>query len=514
VGTSLDSVPVEQARLVVEAVTKTFPGVTALSEINLDIRPGEVHALVGPNGSGKSTFVKILSGFLAPDPGAQAWLHGRHVPVNELSQQSSERTRELAFVHQDLGLVLQLTALDNFALHTAFARTRWGAFDRAKQRRRAEQLLEPLGARIDLDAPMANATPIDRTMVAIAIALQGWRPETGIFVLDEPTASLPYHEVQRLFAVLDSLRDRGAGILYVSHRLEEVFQLADRVTVFRNGRLIETVAVAKITKRDLVAAMVGTPSSDEAAHSATSAHSTYALELRNAAGLTLRDASFELCSGEILGIVGLPGSGSDELPRLISDRSRQATGGWFRMGDQAWKPLRRIGIRDVALVPPDRANEGIIPSMSVLENLTIMELGNLSIGPWLVGRRTQRFTAEWIQKLGIVTQGGDTRIENLSGGNQQKVVIGRALSRNPSVLVLCEPTAGVDVGARRSIYGLIKEQVQRGLAVIVSSADLEDIVALCDRVIVLRDGRISARLTAADVTEKRLVEAMEGEYGQ
>lgn len=512
--TSLDSSPVEQARLIVEGVSKTFPGVTALSEIYFDVVPGEVHALVGPNGSGKSTFVKILSGFEAPDAGAKAWLHGRRVPVNELSQQSNERTRELAFVHQDLGLVLELTGLENFALRTGFARSRWGAFDRAKQRSLAEQLLEPLGARIDLDAPMANATAIDRTMVAIAIALQGWRPETGILVLDEPTASLPHHEVQRLFAVIDSLRDRGAGILYVSHRLDEVFQLADRVTVFRNGRLIETVAAAKITKRDLVAAMVGTLSSDEAARSGSSAKTKCALELRNAAGFRLRDASFELRSGEMLGIVGLPGSGSDELPRLITDRSRQATGGWIRMGDQAWKPLRRIGSRDVALVPPDRANEGIIPSMSVLENLMIMESGDLSIGPWLVRRRAQRFTAEWIKKLGIVTPGGDTRIENLSGGNQQKVVIGRALSRNPSVLVLCEPTAGVDVGARRSIYSLIKDQVQGGLAAIVSSSDLEDIVALCDRVIVLRKGRISARLTATEVTEKRLVEAMEGEYGQ
>jgi ABC-type sugar transport system ATPase subunit len=499
-------------RLRVEGLSKTFPGVVALRQIEIDIRPSEVHALVGPNGSGKSTLIKVLSGYQAPDPGAKAWLHGHEVAVSHLSQRASQTAGILAFVHQDLGLILQLNALDNFALRTGFARSRVGRISRREQIRQAESLLEPLGVRLNLHLPLLRATPVERTMVAIAIALQGWDPKTGILVLDEPTASLPYHQVQRLTAVIRRLRSQGAGILYVSHRLDEIFGLADRVTVLRNGYRISTTPVAEITKRELVQKMLGTEfSNDSPADLSETVFTERALEVRNVSGKTVRDVAFSVAQGEVLGIAGLVGSGNDELPRLLSDRCSQAWSGQFRTARDEWELLRRIDSNVVALVPPDRGHEGVLHSMTVLENLTISQLDNLSTGTtWLSKRREREFAAHWVARLGIVTQGLGNRIENLSGGNQQKVIIGRTLSRSPSVLILCEPTAGVDVAARHYLYGLIRAQVNKGLAVIVSSADPDDLIALCDRVIVFRDGQIGASLTAAELTEKRLVEAMEG----
>jgi ABC-type sugar transport system ATPase subunit len=499
------------ARLRVDRLSKTFPGVTALSDVSLDIRPAEVHGLVGPNGSGKSTFIKVLSGFVTADPGARAWLDGKPVTVGHLPQGGGSGVASLAFVHQDLGLVLELSALDNFALRTGFAKSRSGRLDAREQARRASRLLEPLGAEVDLDQPLAHATPVERTMVAIAIALNKWDPGTGVLVLDEPTATLPYHEVQRLSEVVKRLRSRGAGILYVSHRLDEIFDLADRITVFRNGRRVETKPAAEVTKRTLIQQMLGYDLTEaERPAARVLASEPPALEVAGLSGRTVRDVSFSVAQGEVLGIAGLVGSGSDELPRLLSDQGYQASSGRVRYTGTEWWPVGRSPGNQVALVPPDRGREGIIRTMTVLENLTISCLGSLGSGLWLNKRRERASAGGWIQDLGIVTRGLDDRIENLSGGNQQKVILGRTLARSPQVLVLCEPTAGVDVGARNSIHKLIKAHVNDGLGVIVSSAATEDLIAMCDRVLVFRNGEIAVELSATELTEKRLVQAMEG----
>lgn len=498
------------ARLRVEGLSKTFPGVKALLGVDLDIRPAEVHALVGPNGSGKSTLIKVMSGFESADPGASVWLEGRPVGVGQLAHRGKGATG-MAFVHQDLGLVLELSALDNFALRTGFERSRFGRISQREQARMARRLLEPLGVELDLTKPLSRVTPVERTMVAVAIALHGWDPRTGILVLDEPTAALPYHEVQKLTQVVRRLRESGAGILYVSHRLDEIFDLADRVTVLRNGRRVVTSPVSALTKRALVHHMLGEDAGlDDVAPTENARRAETALEVAGISGSQVIDASFSVYKGEIVGVAGLIGSGSDELPRLLSDRGKHALTGDLRLAGSDWKPVHRSHQDRIALVPPDRGREGVVQSMTVLENLTISQVGRLSTGPWLSRRAERTFATRWIKDLGVVTKGLDNRIENLSGGNQQKILIGRTLSRSPDVLILCEPTAGVDVGARAAIYQLIRAHVSEGLGVIVNSSDTGDLTALCDRVLVFRDGRICADLPASELSEKRLVQVMEG----
>jgi ribose transport system ATP-binding protein len=481
----------------VENLSKTFPGTRALSDVDLDIRAGEVHALLGHNGSGKSTLIKVLSGYHHPDPGARVTSDAAHV----------------SFVHQNLGLVLELNTIDNLALHGGFARTRFGRVRWREQVRTARRLMAPFAVDLDVTMPLAMATPVERTIVAIAAALQGWETDGGVLVLDEPTAVLPPGEVDRLFAIVDDLRARGAGILYVSHRLDEIFRLADRVTVLRNGVNVATRDVADLGKGELVHLMLGVEMEpDYRAAVPEEVPSTPVLEVRGLAGTYLRDVSFTLHEGEVLGIAGLPDSGRDELPRLLTDQRRRATGGEVRLGGDAgsWSGVAGWKDSSVALLPPDRAKEGMVGPMTVRENLSLSVLDRFGSPARLRTGSERRFCDTWMRTLDVKAAGQDVPVQTLSGGNQQKVLLGRTLARGPQVLVLCEPTAGVDIGARHAIYDLVAEQVRAGLSVIVTSSDTGDLLALCTRILVLHDGVVARELLAEGLTEHQLVEAMEG----
>lgn len=497
----------------VTGLSKTFPGTRALADVDIDIRAGEVHALVGHNGSGKSTLIKVLSGYHSPDPGASVELAGRPAEFGALSHGRHGQSGRVSFVHQDLGLVLELSAMDNLALHGGFSRSRLGRVRWGEQRRVAERLMAPFGIDFDLEAPLAQVSPVERTIVAIAAALQGWDSSDGVLVLDEPTAVLPPNEVGRLFTIVRNLRAAGAGVLYVSHRLDEIFALADRVTVLRNGARIDTRAVADIDKAQLVEMMLGREMEAEyRAGVPDHVDSPTVLEVSDLAGRYVRSVSFALRRGEVLGIAGLPSSGRDELPRLLTDRTDGAIGGQVRMparGD-AWEPAHGWSPDGMALLPPDRGREGILPAMSVGENLSMSVLRGLGSALRLDHRAERRFSADWIGKLAVKTEGADAPIATLSGGNQQKVLFGRTLARRPEVLVLCEPTAGVDIGARHAIYDLVADQVRAGLSVIVASSDTGDLLALCTRVLVLDGGLVVRELEGDDLTEHQLVHAMEG----
>jgi ribose transport system ATP-binding protein len=477
------------------------------------VRAGEVHALVGHNGSGKSTLIKVLAGYHAPDPGATVYLDGHEVTFDELAHGRHGSDTRINFVHQDLGLVLELNTIDNLALHGGFARTRFGRVHWREQRRRARQLMAPFDRTFDVTQLLSKVTPVERTIVAVAGALQGWITGHGVLVLDEPTAVLPPKEVGRLFEIVRGLRARGAGILYVSHRLDEVFELADRVTVLRNGRRVITSDVDGMTKQQLVEHMLG----DEAkAHyradlSAASGRPVE-LEVRGLAGRYLRGASFTVHQGEVLGVAGLPADGRDELPRLITDAARSALAGWVRMPavSDRWVDVRSGNGDGVVLLPPDRAREGIISPMSVGENLSLSSLGAFSSLGRLVRGKERRFVRQWVSRMTVTATGPDAPITTLSGGNQQKVLFGRVLAIEPRVLVLCEPTAGVDIGARQAIYELVAAQVRSGLSVVVASSDVSDLEALCTRVIVLRDGVVTDELAGDELTEYHLLHAMEG----
>jgi len=497
----------------IEGLSKTFPGTRALIDVDLDVRAGEVHALIGHNGSGKSTLIKVLAGYHTPDPGATFHLDGEPVTFERLSHGRHGSDTRLNFVHQDLGLVLELNAIDNLALHGGFTTSRVGRVRWRQQIRRARRLMAPFDREFDVTQPLSRVSPVERTIVAVAGALQGWNTGHGVLVLDEPTAVLPPHEVERLFAIVRGLRERGAGILYVSHRLDEVFELADRVTVLRNGRRVITRDVAGLTKQALVEHMLGSEASaNYHAGLEPAAKQAPELEVRRLTGRYLRGVSFALYPGEVLGIAGLPVDGRDELPRLITDGCRSAIDGELRMPAMwnGWRDIRTGAGNGVALLPPDRAREGILTPMSVGENLSLSSLSRF--GPMLRMSRAKehRFTNQWIKRMTITTTGTNAPITTLSGGNQQKVLFGRVLAVEPRVLVMCEPTAGVDIGARQAIYELVAQQVRQGLSVIVASSDVGDLEALCTRVLVLREGAIVRQLEGSRLSERELVHAMEG----
>jgi ABC-type sugar transport system ATPase subunit len=497
----------------VERLSKTFDGNAALVDVDFEVRAGEVHALVGHNGSGKSTLIKVLAGFHHADQGAQAWVDGQPVSFSELGHGHGPHAPRLRFVHQDLGLVLELNAVDNLALRGGFVRSRTGRIRWREQAAEARELLAPFNLDLDVLAPLAKASPVERTVVAIAGALQGWDREGGILVLDEPTAVLPPGEAGRLHKIICELRDSGAGILFVSHRLDEVMDLGDRVTVLRNGREVASRPVSGLTKGQLVHLMLGEQMEPDYRAPVPDVVSDEAvLEVDCLAGRYLRGATFAIHRGEVLGIAGLPDSGRDELPRLLTDRPGDATSGRIKVAGEhdSWVDVQRGTGRSVVLLPPDRGQEGVIGPMSVKENLSLAVLDDFGPAVALNAKRERAFAQSWVAKLDVVAAGLGMPIKALSGGNQQKVLFGRVLAMDPRVLVLCEPTTGVDIGARHAIYDLVAEQVRQGLTVLVASSDVGDLLALCTRVLVLGHGVVAREITGSQLTEHELVRAMEG----
>jgi ribose transport system ATP-binding protein len=495
--------------LTIERLSKTFPGTRALVDVAIDIRPGEVHALVGQNGSGKSTLIKTLAGYHTPDAGAIAELDAEPFVLGH------EVPDGLRFVHQDLGLVLELNAMDNLALRGDFIRGFGGRVRWSEQEEETYRLLERFDIDLDIHRPLAEATPVQRTVVTIAAALQGWNGG-GVLVLDEPTAVLPHDEVERLLAMVREVQRSGTSVLYVSHRLDEIFQIADRVTVLRAGRVVGTLPVADVDQRGLAQLMVGAEV-DPAYRAPVAARpdSPVVLELRDVRARRLHGLNLDVHRGEILGIAGLAGDGVNELPYLIAGYPRHAASGSIRLPRRSddWidvSDAKRLGI---PLVPADRAHEAIVPDFSVSENLSLSVLGGLGSRGRLSLAAEQELVERWTERLEVVTAGSEAMISTLSGGNQQKVVLARCLARDPELLVLSEPTAGVDIGTRVAIYELLAALARDGLTVIVSSSDLGDLLAMCTRIVVLRDGRVGAELSAQGLTEHALVNAIEGDGG-
>ena len=355
----------------VTGLSKTFPGTKALDDVTLEVAEGEIHALVGQNGSGKSTLIKVLAGYYQADPGAKAWLNEEPFDVADTADSRHHRLR---FVHQDLGLFLELGATDNLALRGEFLldplhRIRWKA-----QADVARELLGQFDLDLDLRRPLAEATPVQRTVVAIAAALVGWEGGPGVLVLDEPTAVLPPHDVTRLLEIINRVRSRGTSILYVSHRLDEVFRLADRVTVLRGGRVVQTRPVAGLTTQTLAELMVGTEvDAGYRAGLATAPDLPVVLRARDLRGRFLAGVDVDLYEGEVLGVAGLPGSGRNELPYALVGALPGATG-QIAVDDSGWQPVRKSASFDIPLVPADRAREATISEFSVKENLTLSVL--------------------------------------------------------------------------------------------------------------------------------------------
>jgi ribose transport system ATP-binding protein len=511
-ATSFDAAPAATpgAALQITGLSKTFPGTRALIDASLEIAPGEVHALIGQNGSGKSTLIKTLAGYHHADPGAHAELGGEPFAIGHHVPHS------LRFVHQDLGLVLELNAMDNLALRGGFIRGAGGRVRWREQEEETYRLLERFNVELDIHRPLADATPVQRTIVAIVGALQGWHGGEGVLVLDEPTALLPHEEVERLFDLVREVKRAGTSVLYVSHRLGELFEIADRVTVLRAGRVVTTKSISEVNGRALATLMVGEDvDPDYRAPSAARPEAPVVLELRDVVGHRLRGADLDVHKGEILGIAGLAGTGMAELPYVIAGCNPYPATGRMRMPQRSdgWLDVGDAAELNIPIVPADRGREGIVAEFAVRENLSLSILDRLGSRGKLGLREEQALVDRWSEKLGVVTAGQDALISTLSGGNQQKVVVARCLAREPEMLVLAEPTAGVDIGTRVAIYDLVAGLARDGLTVVVSSTDLGDLLAMCTRVVVLRTGRVEAELGVEGLTEHALVSAMEGESG-
>jgi ABC-type sugar transport system ATPase subunit len=496
-----------QPVLDIRGLSKRFPGTTALDSVDLEVRAGEIHALVGQNGSGKSTLIKVLAGYHKPDPGSEIRLCGE--PLTHSAIADHQRLR---FVHQDLGLFLELSAVDNLALRSEFL-TSAGRIQWRRQTERTMELLADFAVDLDVKAPLSAATPIQRTVVAIAAGLAGWDGGAGLLVLDEPTAVLPPAEAEHLLTIVHRVQARGTSILYVSHRLDEVLAVADRVTVLRGGKLIETRPTAGLDPGTLATLMAGTDvDAGYRANLPPATGNPVALTARDLAGRHLDGVSLEVREGEVLGIAGLPGSGAAELAHVLAGAAKGATGE-IALGAGKSVQASKAARLDLPLVPSDRLHDALLPGMTVGENLSISVLDRLRAGPALSHGREREVVTRWMSDVQVKAAGADAQITTLSGGNQQKVVMARCLAREPSVLLLCDPTAGVDPAARQAIYEMLADRARAGLALILTSADVGDLLALCTRVLVLGNGRVVRELSGPDITEHGLIRAME-ETGQ
>ena len=500
-----DSVPL----LSIRQMSKTFPGTKALDRVDFDLRRGEVHALVGPNGSGKSSLIKILAGYHRPDSGTVIELDGEesHIPNTAAS-----RAAGLRFVHQDLGLVHDLSTVENLALGRGFqtgfgGRIRWGV-----ERRDANQRIQALGYRFDVSRPVGELRAAERTGIAIARALHDWE-EARVLIVDEPTAALPRDEVKFLFDAIDRVRGAGLGVIYVSHRLDEIFKIADRVSVLREGRRIGTYATADIDQDRLVSLMIGEEQMRPPHLRDYAGDHDALLETHSLCGIVVDSVNLVARRGEVVGIAGLTGSGREEILSLIF-------GVASRHGDVLVEgrhvPTSTHGAMGagIALVPADRHREGAITTLTVLENCTLTDLRRHSRRGGAIRRSAERReVAGWIRELDIRPPRADFVFDTLSGGNQQKVVLAKWLRRKPRVFLLDEPTQGVDVGAKATINALAREIASSGCAVVIASPDDAELCDTCDHVLVMRDGRIVAdvkgdRLTPEEIARLQLESPM------
>jgi ribose transport system ATP-binding protein len=482
-------------------VVKTFPGQVALADGNLDIAAGEIHALVGQNGSGKSTLIKLLAGYHSPDSVNTATMEGE--PFELGSADDADRLG-MRFIHQNLGLVETMSAVENCALANGIPTGRLWRIDWKTERARVRELLDRFGVHVDVNTPVGSLPPAHRTMVAIIRAIQDWQESARLVVLDEPTATLPRGEVDRLFELMRRIAAHGIGVLFVSHRLDEVFEVASRVTIFRDGRTIASRNVAELTHEDLIRDMLGR-SIDAFETAEEVADPAPTLALRNLSAIDLRDFSLTVGAGEIVGLAGLLGSGRDEVVPLVSG-ARRNLGGTVEI---AGKPVPSADPRNalrsgIATVHVDRGRNGAITTFSVAENVVLPDLRSLWRGGFLRSSQRTKETQHWIKELDIRPANPGATFLNLSGGNQQKVVLGKCLRLEPQVLLLDEPTQGVDIGAKMALYEIVAERAAQGLGVLVSSGDSEELARLCHRVLILAHGRVVRELSGSELTAEQI----------
>jgi ribose transport system ATP-binding protein/rhamnose transport system ATP-binding protein len=489
--------------LVARGVRKAYGGAQALKGVSLTLRAGEIHGLVGANGAGKSTFIKVLAGLTHPDAG-EVLVDGNPVTI---ANPATATDLGMNFIHQELAFIPGMTVLENIMLGLP-KKTRFGFVDWKAIARDVEPVARRVGITAPLNAEVKDLSTAENWLINICRALMR---KARLIVMDEPTASLSAAESEKLFGIIEDLRDSGVAILYVSHRLDEILRLCAGVTVFRDGNFVTVIDKPELTRASLVEAIVG-GAVEKLSHDKEYVQRETVLSV---SGLTrlpkVNDVSFELHRGEVLGIGGLVGAGRTELVRLIYGADRIDTGSMALEGKPFLPKTPAQAVKaGLGLVPEERRADGLLLTKSVAFNLQLANLVNIVRSPALPlidYRRRENLSAQIVRDLSVKTQSIETPVGLLSGGNQQKVVIGRWLLRQPKILILDEPTRGVDIGARADIHRLIRNLAARGMAVIVVSSEPDELPDLCDRVLVMAEGRIVRELTGVGITRNAIVEA-------
>ena len=488
----------QQFLLEMKNIHKSFPGVYALKGVSLQLRAGEVHALLGENGAGKSTLIKVLGGIYAKDKG-EIEIEGRPV---EIADVEGARAAGVSIIHQELVLVPHLSVAENIFLGRELRR-KSGFIDRAAMTAAAQKALRDFGLSLSPSALVAELNIAQQQMVEIVKAVSF---NAKIIVMDEPTSSLSDKEVDALFENVRRLTARGIGIVYISHRMSELQQIADRVTVMRDGEYIATKDVRATTNDELVALMVGRQLENYYTRT-FNACTQPLLEVKGLCSEKLRDVSFTLRKGEILGFAGLVGAGRSETMQAIFGLDKITAGSIKLEGRElAGKKPEAVLDAGISLVPEDRKSEGIFPGMSIAFNMTLKVLKSFIRGIRVDKKKERAVVDRYFSELSVRAPGPDTAIGSLSGGNQQKVVIGSWLASQPKVLILDEPTRGIDVGSKSEIYAIMNGLAAKGVSILMVSSELPEILNMSDRVAVMCDGAITAVLERTEATQEKIMQ--------
>lgn len=486
-----------------EGIVKTFPGVRALDGVSFEVMPGEVHALMGENGAGKSTLMKVLGGIYQPDEG--------QIIVSEqpvvMRSPLEAKAKGIVFIHQELSLAEELTVAENIYLGE-LPRKRFGLVDWAKLEEQTNAILSTLKVGFDAKTRVGDLSIANQQMVEIARALT---VDAKAVIFDEPTASLTDAEKVVLFDVIADLQSRGVGIIYISHRMEEIFKITDRISVLRDGQYRGTLQTAETNEEDVTQLMIGRAldlSRNESHHEL----GEVALEVRGlSCGHLFRDVSFEVRSGEVVGFYGLVGAGRTEIAETLFGLRDPSAGQILLSGQEVriHSPADAIA-KGISLVPEDRKGQGLVLGMNCRDNMTLPQVDDLKAGPFVAEGAEVSIFDQYRDRLDIRTPGWKQLVGNLSGGNQQKIVIGKWLSMHPNVLIVDEPTRGIDVGSKSEIHNLIRDLAAQGYAVIVISSEMPEVLHVSDRIVAMYNGRIMRTFTSEEVTEDNLIQAISG----
>ncbi|MGX1309747.1 ribose transport system ATP-binding protein [Amorphus suaedae] len=489
--------------LVLDGVTKTFPGVKALDEVSFEVRHGEVHALLGENGAGKSTLMKVLAGNHQADRG-QVHLEGEVVKVDNPLE---AKKRGIVLIHQELSLVPEMTVAENIFLGS-LPTTLLGMVDWRTLFDKAGRILDQLGCRFAASDKVDDLSIANRQMVEIARALV-FTPKVVVF--DEPTASLTDAEKVVLFDIIERLKQERVGIVYISHRMDEIFTLSDRITVLRDGAVRGTLVTAETSEDEVTRLMIGR-SLERRPVAASGTTGAVALEVKGlSCGALFRDISFRLHAGEVVGMYGLIGAGRTEIAETIFGL-RTPDAGEIRIDGEVVEitsPPEAIR-HGIALAPESRKEQGLVLNMNCRDNMSLAQLEGVSRTGWLDRTAEQAIYDDYADRLALKSPSWRTPVVNLSGGNQQKVVLGKWLSTKPRILIVDEPTRGIDVGSKSEIHALIRRLAASGIAVLVISSEMPEVLGVSDRILALYHGRLAAEFDAASVTEDALVQAISG----